>query len=101
MGPKMARKIVRKIEFPKDNPTELEFADTAADIQGRKEEREQREREEAKRAKTPQSQMEEAVAEKGPRTERSDSEMDTEGGGEASASTEYQSWRKKRHLTNI
>ena len=39
---------------------------------------------------TPQSQSEEAVFDKRPRTERSESEMDTEGGEEARASTEFQ-----------
>ena len=76
-----------------NTPTEFEWEDTAADIQRRRDEREhrereeahkqhrqEREREEARRVETPQektSQMEEAVAEKRPRTDRSKSEMDT------------------------
>ena len=35
---------MRKIEVPRDIPTEFELGDTAADIQSRREEREQRER---------------------------------------------------------
>ena len=41
------------------------------------------------------------MAEKIPRTERSESEMDTDSGGEASASSECQSWGNKRHMMNI
>ena len=50
---------------------------------------------------TPQSQIEEAAAEKGQRNERSESEIDIEGGGEASAFTKCQSRCMKEHLTNI
>ena len=87
------------------------MGNTAANIQRRREEREHREREEeaqrqqrekkeeARKAETPQS-TEEAVAKQRQRTERSESEMDTEGGGEAGT---YQllSRRNKRHMTNI
>ena len=44
MGPKKGRRNVRKIEAPTDTPTKFELGDTAADIQRRREEREQRER---------------------------------------------------------
>ena len=83
---------MRKIEIPKDTPTEFELGDTAAHIQRRRAEREQRERggdrgtteagegnEEARRLETTEPQTEEAVAEKKTRTERSESEMDTKG----------------------
>ena len=43
MGPKKSRKIVRKIEVPTGTHTEFELGDIAADIQRRREEREQRE----------------------------------------------------------
>ena len=100
------------MEIPTDTPTEFELGDTAADIQIRREEREQREREyeaqkqqreereEARRAKTTQSQLEDPVAEKRARTERSESEMETRGGGEWGIS-QFQSRRKKGHMTNI
>ena len=42
-----------------------------------KQQTKERERDEARRAETPQSHIEEGVAENIPRTERSDSEMDT------------------------
>ena len=45
MGPKKC-KIVRKIEVSTDTPTNFKFRDTAADIQRRREERQQRDREE-------------------------------------------------------
>ena len=48
MGPKKGRKNVSKIEVPRDKPTESELGDKAADIQRRREKREQRERGEAK-----------------------------------------------------
>ena len=76
MGPKKARKKVGKIEVPTDTPTELKLGITAADIQRRRHEREQRKweeaekqqreerkREEARRVETPES-TEEAVAKK-------------------------------------
>ena len=50
---------------------------------------------------TPQSQIKDAVTEKRPTTERSESEMDTEGGKEASTSTESQSREKKGHVMSI
>ena len=87
------------------------MGDTAADVQRRRQEREQREREEAekqqkgerereeaRKAETPQS-SEKAVIEKRPRTERSVGEMDTEG-GEASTS-QSQPKHKKGHMTNL
>ena len=40
------------------------------------------------------------MAEKSPRTEWSESEMDTEGGGEA-GSSQFQSRCENRHMTNI
>ena len=43
----------------------------------------------------------ETVAAKRPRTERRESEMDTEGGRDAGTSTQFQSRCKKRHATNI
>ena len=47
MVPKRGRKNVRKIKVPTCTPIEIELGDTAADIQSRMEEREQRQREEA------------------------------------------------------
>ena len=111
MGPE---KKVRKIEIPTDTPTEFELGDTAADIEKRREkreqrererekaekkEREEREREKARRLDTPQSQMQEAVTQKRLRTERS--EMNTEGGLKASTSTKYQSRCKKEHMEGL
>ena len=55
------------------------------------------EREEARREETTHS-TEEGVAEKCPRTERSDTEMDTEGGGEAGTS-QSQARHKKGQMT--
>ena len=51
MGLKKARKNVKKIEVPTDTPTEFELGYTAADIQreAEKQQREEREREEARR----------------------------------------------------
>ena len=56
-------------------------------------------KEEARREETTNS-TEEGVAEKCPRTARSDSEMDTETGGDAST-FQSQSRHKKGHITNI
>ena len=50
IAPKKARKNVRKIEAPTDTPTEFELGDTAADIQKKREVREQ-----ARIGETPQS----------------------------------------------
>ena len=69
---KKAIKNVRKIEIPTDTPTVLELGDTAADIQRRRKEREGEE---------PGKTTEEGG---------SQSEMDTEGGGESSASNKCQ-----------
>ena len=44
MGPKKSRKV-RKIDVPADTPAEFKLVDRAADIQRRREEREQREME--------------------------------------------------------
>ena len=74
MGPKKGRRV-RKIEIPTDTPTEF---DTADHIQRMSEERQQREREETTHS------AEEEVAEKHPRTERSDTKL--EHGGEVSTS---------------
>ena len=46
MGPKKGRRNVRKIEVPTHIPKEFELGDTAADIQRKREEGEQRAREE-------------------------------------------------------
>ena len=46
------------------------------------------ERDEARKVETPLSQIEEPVVKKKPRTERNESEIDTDSRGEASASTE-------------
>ena len=111
MEPKKARRAVVKIEIPTDTPTDFELGDTAADLQREREEIEQREREEearkqqrekreeAMREETTHS-AEEGVAEKCPRTERSDTEMDTESGREAGTSL-LQSRHKKGFMTNI
>ena len=85
MGPKEGRRV-RKIEVPTDTPTELDLGDTAAGIEKQREE-------------TTHS-AEEGMAEKHPRTDKSDTEMDTEGGGEAGTS-QSQSRHKKGHITNI
>ena len=49
MAPKKVRKNVRKVEVPKDIPTEFELRYTAADMQKRRAKREQREREKAEK----------------------------------------------------
>ena len=74
------------------------------------EEREQREdevqkqqreeREEARRAKTTQSQLEDPVAEKRARTERSESEMET-GGGEEAGISQFQSRTRPTSLVGL
>ena len=98
MGPKKVERNVRKTKVPTDTPTEFELGDTAADIQRRREKREQgekeaekqqrkeREGEEARRVKNSQPHTEEGVAKTRPRTERSDSEMDIQAGGEVGPS---------------
>ena len=88
MGPKNDRRRVRKIKVPTDTPTEFELGDTAADTH-RREEGEQKERgrkrhrnrgrQKARRQETTYL-AEEGVAEKHAKTDRSDTEMDTEGG---------------------
>ena len=64
-----------------------------------KQQREEREKEEARRMETPKSQIE-AVAKERPRSERSQSEMDIEGRGEAGTS-QFQYRCKKGQMTNI
>ena len=49
MGPKKARRNLRKTEVPTDTPTEFELGDTAAVLQRRREEREQGDRKEAEK----------------------------------------------------
>ena len=85
---------MRKIEVHTDKPTEFELGDTAADKhRSRKEERGHKGRRrhrnnrgrrgrEARREDTAHS-AEDRVAEKPARTARSDTEMDTQGGGES------------------
>ena len=85
-------------------PTEFELGDTAADIQRTREEREQTEKEQAEKQQREERQREEArrvqtrkvihrggSGQKKPRTERSESKIDTEDGGGATTSTECQS----------
>ena len=87
MGPKKGQKS-EEDSSPTDTPTEFELGDTATDIQRRREERETRERdkaqkqmEETRRGKSTHS-AEEGVAEKLAKTDKSDTEMDTEAGEE-------------------
>ena len=106
MGPNKGRRV-RKIINPTDTPTEFELGDMAADIQQRREEREAREREEeaqkqkeeAMREATTHS-AEEGVSEKHERTDRSDTEINTEDEGEARISQSHSRY-KKGHMTNI
>ena len=96
---------VRKIEVATDIPTEFELGNTAADIHWRTEEREVKERE-----KEAQKQREEARRmylhtqqrrewqKKHARTDRSDTKMDTEAGGEATTS-QFHSRQKRRRGT--
>ena len=90
---------MRKIEVHTDTPTEFELGETAADMQRRREEREQREREGARRAEIPHS-IEEGVAEKIARTESSESEMDIVSEREVGIS-QSQFRCKKEHISNI
>ena len=98
-----------KIKVPIDPPTESELGDTPPDIQ-RRENREEADKQQRRKRRKPEGrilhnrifQTEETVAEKRPRTERSESEMDTECGGEGSqTSTKCQSRCKKGHIVNI
>ena len=109
MGPKKSKKKMKKIEVPLDTPTEFELGDAAVYLHGRREDREQRDREEAekqqgRREKKPGTEIprstEEAVAEKRPITERNESEMDTEDGGEAGTS-QSQSRHEKEYMMKI
>ena len=101
---------MRKIEVSTNKLIEFELGDTAPDIQ-RSEEKEQRggggretteggDREGGSQEGGKSTATEEGVAIKRPRTERSDSEMDTEGGGEVGTS-QSQSRFKKGHMTSI
>ena len=92
IGPEKGRRV-RMIEVLKHNPPEFELGNTVTDIQQPREQREARkreekalkQREEAMREETTHS-AEEEVAEKRAKTDRSDTEMDTETGGEAATS---------------
>ena len=91
MGPKKAGNNVRIIKVPTDTPTKLELRDAAADMQMKREEAEKQQREERERKPggwklhrhRQRSQW------------LSESKMNTEGGGDASASTEFQSGASK------
>ena len=90
------RKYVKKIEVLTNTHTEFDFVDTAADIQRRRErerERGRRQRDNRGRrgeGKKPGGWKLQSHTQRGwpkrPRTERSDSEMDTEAGGKADQS---------------
>ena len=108
MGPKKGRRV-RRIDVSTDSVPEFQLGDTATDIRQRRDEREARDREEeAQRQREQEARMEElarmeetnsqeeGVAEKRPRSEKSDTE--TEAGGEAGTS---QSRYKIGHITNI
>ena len=86
---------MRKIEVPTDTPTEFKLSYTAAQGRG------QREREigECRREET-KHLAEEAVAKKCARTDRSDTDLDTEGGGGVSTFQSH-SRNKNGDLTNI
>ena len=109
MGPKTSRKSLRKMEVPKDTSRDFELKDTAADIQrGRgereywgKDHRETTEEGAGEGGRQEGRNSTVAVAKKRPRTERSKSEIDTEGGEARRTSTECQSRSKKGHKTNI
>ena len=60
MGPKKAKKNVKKIGVQTDTPTEFELGNTAADIQRMREEREQREGEEEEEAEKQQREERES-----------------------------------------
>ena len=74
MGPKKARKNVRKIEVHADTPTEFESGDTAGDNQSRRVEREQREREETHKQQREERELEEARGTETPQKETSQME---------------------------
>ena len=86
MGPKKLRKNVRKIESPQIQLQSLSWVDTAADMQRRGErtegdgeaEKQQREDREREEAWSPPQSTEEAGAEKTPRIEGKKSEMNTD-----------------------
>ena len=92
---------MRNIEVPTDTHTEFELGDTAADIQSRREEREQREKEaeaqkQGEREGGSQELRNSAVTDRGAsgqKTKRSESKMDTEGGGEAGIEGKFQRLR--------
>ena len=102
MGPKKGRRAT-KIDVPTDTPTQFEFGDTVADIQQMREEREAREREEEAQKQREEvgreeskHSAEEGVAKKHARTDKSETEMDTEDGGEVGTSQSH-SRHKKGH----
>ena len=103
---------MRKIEVLTDTPTEFELGDAAADIQWAREgrgqreveeesqkQREEKQREEVVREETIYS-AEEGVAKKCARTGRSDTEVDTEAGGEVGI-LQLLSRHKNGHVMNI
>ena len=74
-------------------PAQFELGDMAANIQQRSSEMEERQREEEAQKQSEETRREESthsaekgVAEKHARTDKSDTEMDTEAGGEAGIS---------------
>ena len=60
MGLKEGRRV-KKIEVPRDTPTEFELGDKTADIQRRREERETREKEEEAQKQREEKQREESM----------------------------------------
>ena len=96
IGPKKGRRV-GKIDVPKETPTEFQFGKLMTHRRGGKrgsrkrgveeaqKQREERQREEAMREKTTHS-AEEEVTKKCVHTNKSDTEMNTEGGGEAATS---------------
>ena len=114
MGPKKCRKNVRKTEVLTDTPTEFELGDTVADIQRRRrEEREQRERERERERERGGKEITEGgegeggshegqgMAEKRPRIEKSDGEMDTDSGGKAGIAQLQSMCKKGLHMGTL
>ena len=99
-GPKKGRRV-KKIEISTESVPEFELGDTVADIQQRREEREAREMEEAQQqrqreeARREEARVEkthsqnEGVAEKRPRTERSETETEAVGGEAGPSQSRY------------
>ena len=94
MDPKRARKNMRKVEVPKDPPKSLTWEIQLLTYRGGGE---------GLRQEVENSTVTDGgnSGKNRPRTKRSESEMDTEGGGEASASIECQFRHKKGHMSNI